>query len=346
MIVTLVEEPLDGPPLPGPDEAGYDPFLDLWSRLNRPFDVIRTVSAITGLSNNVVGQLVGTAIAASPEADRLLDELPRTIRSLATSMQTQTERCKGELRGPVLWSETMSARASSFGDPDLYVCTTPSRAYDIDENRVLVTALLEVRNASKDATENIPTKQQEDPLLRHVKRNGNDAARFVEHPSLQKVSRDRPKARAIKRTRSGKKSKVYEPALEMLDRASNPLGAEDVRSWCDHRTRLQHQVLMGVVNRLERTGNRLPEFRSERGALYSGPVQYYHGRLLGDRTHLSGVVIGSLLVDVPDRITDPDRARAEAALQARAGGRNTFVVMEEADLDRAVERAIELVRGG
>ena len=53
----------------------------------------------------------------------------------------EPQRCIGELRGPVLWSETMSARASSFGDRDLFICATPSRAYDIDENRILVAAL-------------------------------------------------------------------------------------------------------------------------------------------------------------------------------------------------------------
>ena len=41
----------------------------------------------------------------------------------------------------MLWSETASARASSFGDGGLFVCTTPSQAYDTDENRVLVPAL-------------------------------------------------------------------------------------------------------------------------------------------------------------------------------------------------------------
>jgi hypothetical protein len=340
-ITNLVE---DAPEVVPYGESGYDAFLDLWARLIRPFDVINTVAAITGISTSVVSQLVGTAIAGSPEANRLLDELPHTIRSLATSMTTQNERCKGELRGPVLWSETMSARASSFGDPDLYICMTPSRAYDVDENRVLVSALVAVRDAARDATENMPVRHQEDVVLRAVKRNGNDAGRFVEHPSLQKVSRDRPKARAIKRTRSGKKKKVYEPAIAMLERAANPLTVEDVRGWCDQRTLAQIQVLMGVVHRLELTGNRLPAFRSERGALYSGPVQYYHGRLLGDRESLSGIVIGSLLVDVPDRLSDPSRARAEAALQARAGGRDTFVVMSEPDIDRAVIKAIELVR--
>lgn len=337
--MSLVDEEL----LPAPNEAAGDPFLALWARLSAPFDVVRTVAALTGLSNAVVSQLVGVAVAGSPEAERLLDTFPRTVRGLATSMQVQNERCKGELRGPVLWSETMSARASSFGDPDLYICMTPSRAYDIDENRVLVAALLAVREAARHATENTPVKLQDDPLFRAVKRNGNDAARFVEHPSLQKVSRQRPPRRAIKRTRAGKKKKIYEPALAMLDRATDPLSAEDVRSWCDARTRAQHAVLMGLVERLEaRTGNRLPEFRVERGALYSGPVQFHHGRLLGDRATLSGIVIGSLLVDVPDHLTDPSRTRATTALAARAGTRSSMVVMDEGDLDRAVDRAIEL----
>ncbi len=58
--------------------------------------------------------------------------------------------------------------------------------------------------------------------------------------------------------------------------------------------------------------------------------------------HLSGIVVGQLLVDVPDRLHDPNRARTEAALAARSGGRTTMVVQHDADLDVAVTRAIEL----
>jgi hypothetical protein len=107
---------------------------------------------------------------------------------------------------------------------------------------------------------------------------------------------------------------------------------------------VQHEVLMKVCHRLERHGNRLPEFRVERGALYSGPVQYYHSRRLGDREKMSGIVIGNLLVDVPDRISDPSRTRAEALLTARAGGRKVAVVMNDDDIDAAVATAIELAR--
>ncbi len=326
-----------------PDEAGYDPFDDLWQRLARPMEVSSTVSALVGLPLKEVQQLAGIKIAASPEADQLLDSFPRTIRSLATSMQQQAERCIGSLRGPVLWSETISARAASFGNPDVFVCQTPSRAYDIDENRVLVWALLQVAEAAERAIEGTSSRQ-DDRIMKAVRRNGSDAARFAEHPSLSAVARQRPKLRALKRTRAGRKRDAYMPALNALDRAAEPLTAEDVRLLCDERTRVQHEVLMKLCHRLERHGNRLPEFRVERGALYSGPVQYYHSRRLGDRKRMSGIVVGNLLVDVPDRIHDPSRRRAEAALSARAGGRRVEVVMDDDDIDRAVEHAIELAQ--
>jgi hypothetical protein len=324
-----------------PLDAAFD---RLWDRLARPFEVVGTVAALVGLSPATVAQLVGVMVATSPEAEQLLDEFPTIVRSLATSIHTNAERCIGQLRGPVLWSETMAARASSFGDPDLFVCSAPARAYDIDENQVLVAALVQLREAARYAAEVAGDRGADDPLVRAARRNGQDAGRFLDHPSLQRVSRRRPNARALKRTRSGKHRKTYGPALAMLDRAMNPLDRDDVRVWCDERTRAQHYLLMGIVDRLESRGGRLPDFRAERGVLYAGPVQYYHPRILGDSTQLSGIVVGQLLVDVPTRLHDPDRERAEAQLQARAGGRRSMVVMEEEDIDRAIELAIALAR--
>jgi len=233
---------------PGAAGSTSDPLFEIWNRLSRPFDAARTVAALTGLPIHDVSRMVGTDLATSPQADALLAAMPSTVRSLATSLQTQTERCIGQLRGPVLWSETMSARASSFGDEGLFVCQTPSRAYDIDENRVLVAALGSIREASVMA-EHEDEHALEDPAVRAARRNGNDAQRYLDHPSLASVTRERPKARAIKRTRSGKHKRSYEPALMMLERAANPLEIDTVRDWCDERTRAQHAVLIGLTER-------------------------------------------------------------------------------------------------
>jgi hypothetical protein len=333
-------EALDDPP--GFGEPGYRAFDALWSRLARPFELVPTVAAVIGLAPKAVSQLVGIAVATSPEADELLETFPRTVRSLATSVQNHPERCIGSLRGPVLWSETMSARSASFGDPDLFVCSTPSRAYDIDENHVLVYALSELQAAGKLALESAG-EGSGDAVLRRARRNAAEATRCLEHPSLRSVSHTKPRARALKRTRTGKHRKSYAPAMRMVERAATPLTIEDIRGWCDERTRAQHHVLMGVVSRLEGSGSTPPaEFRVDGGILTAGPVEYRHPRFLGDRSTPSGIVIGQLLIDVPDRLHDPNRRRATGLLKARGGGLQTVLVMDERDIDRAVEMAIDL----
>jgi hypothetical protein len=285
---------------------------------------------------------VGLVLATSTEAQVLLDGMPATVRSLATSLQAHNERCIGELRGPVLWSETMSARASSFGDRDLFICATPSRAYDIDENRVLVAALRVVRDAGRDATDRA-TGPLEDPVLRLARKVGSAAGRWLDHPSLSPISAVKPTPRALRRTRSGKHRKTYQPALEVLDRAADPISAEEAFGWCRPVVRARQRLLLGLIERLEEDGRRqVPSFRAERGALLAGPLVFHPGR--HDGAGLSGVLLGPLLLDVP---SDPslDRSAAEAELTTRSGGRASFLVTEEGDLDRALLRAVELAGG-
>ena len=344
--MTLVDEEEATAPVrvPVPGDPDYHPFTDLWSRLAQPFDAVGTLAGILGLTQPVVAQLVGTILATSPEADQLLDQFPHTVRSLATSMETATERCYGSLRGPVLWSETNSARSATAGNPNLFVCMTPSRAYDIDENRVLVHALTLVREAGRSAIESIPGRTYDDPLLRAAKRNYQDATRFVEHPSLASVERGRPKPRAFKKTRSSRSKKAYAPSIALIERAAVPVSLDDVRPYLDRRTTAQHRVLMNVVHRMERNGARLPDFQVERGTLLTGPLQYSHPRALGHRNRLSGILIGQLLIDVPDRLGERDRSRAAAALEARAGGRPSMVIMDDGDIEAALRKAITLAR--
>jgi hypothetical protein len=315
-------------------------FAQLHHRLGRPFEVIGTLSALVGESSAAVAQGVGLAMATSLEAQALIDSMHHAVRALATSLQAHNQRCVGELRGPVLWSETMSARASSSGDRDVFVCATPTRAYDIDENQVLVAALNLLKRAARDATENAHGFL-DDPVLRHARHVGNDATRWLDHPSLTNVSLVRPKPRALRRTRTGKHRATYQPAIDVLERATDPLSPPDLGRWCRPLVRRRHRVLLGLVERLEADGRRhVPEFRAERGSLLAGPLQFFAGR--NDGVGLGGVFLGPLLVDVPLDSVVTDRAAAEAELAERATGRPSFLVIDDSDLDRAVVRAIDL----
>lgn len=312
---------------------------ELWDLLRRPFNVVEGVDAVLGLSPNVVRQLTGAILATCPEAERLLTTIPQTIRSLSISMTNQPEECRGELRGPVLWSETLSCRSSSPGRNDVYVCAAPSRAYDIPENRVLVAALLAVREAGR-SVDTISARSYDDETLRAARYNGLRASRYLEHRALALVTRHRPSVRELRRARSGNRRSTYTAALDMLARATDPLEADDILPFCDRRTRAQHAVLVSTVRALRRRGLVVEPFRAVAGTLQSGLLRYHHPRRRGDRSRPSGILVGRVLVDVPDRVRDRNRERAEHALATRAGGRPSVVVMDPRDVERAIDLAL------
>ena len=195
----------------------------------------------------------------------LLDGMHSTVRSLATSLQAHNERCIGELRGPVMWSETMSARASSFGDRDLFICATPSGPTTSTRTGCWSPPSPIVRDAGRDATDRA-TGPLEDPVLRLARKVGSGAGRWLDHPSLSPISLVRPNPRSLRRTRSGKHRRTYQPALDVLDRVADPIGADEAFRWCRPIVHQRHRLLMGIVDRLEQDGRRqVPAFRAERG---------------------------------------------------------------------------------
>jgi hypothetical protein len=328
-------------PSEAPVETGpRTPTHELWELLRRPFNVVEAVDAVLGLSPNVVRQLTGAMLATCDEARHLLSTTPHTIRSLSIAMSASPEECRGGLRGPVLWSETLSARSSSPGRHDVYICSAPSRAYDIPENRVLVAALVSLRDAGR-SVDSISARSYDDDTLRQARFNGLRAIRYLEHRALSGVTRHRPSPREMRRARSGNRRTTYGPALAMLAKAADPLTADDILPFCDRRTRAQHAVLVALVRALEARGFTVDPFRAVAGTLHSGLLRYHHPRRRGDRSRPSGILAGRVLVDVPDRVRDRNRERAEHSLAARSGGRPVMVVMEPADIDRAIDRALD-----
>lgn len=328
-----------------PFAAGLEPTAELWRRLARPFDLGGTVDALLGLSPDVVEQLAGVLLATCDEAERLIGGMPKTLRNLKTAIGSNTERCYGALRGPVQWSETFAAQASSYGSRDVYVCSSPRRDYDIDENRVLVGALRAVANAGSHI-DKVEEDSYEDDGLRRARHNARIARRYLDHRSLEGVRLDGlPTRRALKRTRGGKHVSSYRAALEMLERVSEPLSLEELAPYCDRRTRVQHGVLLGIIDELEARGLRVPSLRAESGSLFAGPVEYIHPRRRGDRSRVHGILIGNVLVDVPERLKHRDRVQALAELEARAQGRRVVTVTDVDDIAVAVDVAIVAARG-
>jgi len=327
-----------------PFAASLESTRELWRRLSRPFDLGPTVDALLGLSPDVVEQLAGVLVATCDEAEALLSGMPRTLRTLKTAIGANHERCYGELRGPVQWSATFAAQGSSLGNKDVYVCASPRRAYDIEENQVLVGALRAVAEAGSHV-DKVEADSYEDEGLRRARLNARLARRYLDHRSLEGIRLDGdPSRRAIKRTRGGKHIGSYRAALAMLERVSEPLSLEELAPFCDRRTRVQHGLIVALIDELESRGLRIPALRAESGSLFAGPVEYLHPRRRGERNRLHGVLIGDVLVDVPEQPKNRDRGQVTAELEARAKGRPVVAVVDAADISAVVDSAITVAR--
>ena len=263
--------------------------------------------------------------------------MPRIVRSLAIATTDQPERCYGELRGPVLWSETMSARSASAGDPGLFVCATTTKAYDTDENRVLKSALHAIFAAGK-AAEHGYSPEVED-VIKRARHNGQHAARLLEHQTLSAVPVARVTGRALRRTRAGSRRATYRPALDVLRRAGEPVGADHLLAFADARTQAEHDLLAVTLEHLDAVTGTRPPLRCAQGALVAGPLTFRH-RGRPDDGATDGITIGRVLLDVPD---DPhgDVATHQAALDARAQGRTAILALGVEDVQRAVELALQ-----
>jgi hypothetical protein len=306
-------------------------------RLARPYDPERVTAALLGMRARLARQLVGTVLATSDEAEELLAAMPTIVRSLAIATTDRPERCYGELRGPVLWAETMSARSASAGDPGLFVCATTTKAYDTDENRVLKAALEAVHRAGRRA-EALAEGYGED-VAKRARHNSQVAARLLDHQTLAQVPLTTPGGRALRRTRAGSRRHTYRPALAVLHRAGEPLGPHHLAALADARTRAQHDLLAATLQHLEAVTGTRPPLRSDRGGLTTGPLTFHHPGRAEDPGQLDGITIGGVLLDVADPLhADPDRARS--VLGQRAGRRVAILARGPEDVARAVALAL------
>ncbi|MEO7429737.1 MAG: hypothetical protein ABIY48_10215 [Acidimicrobiales bacterium] len=261
------------------------------ARLSRPYEPVRVTAVLLGLPQRAARQLVGAVLATCDEAEDLLDAMPHIVRSLSIATTDRPQRCHGELRGPVLWSETMSARSASAGDPGLFVCSTTTKAYDTDENRVLKRALATIERAGHDATHGLDLHGDE--VLRRARHNEHRARHLLEHRTLSAVPLVRVSGRALRRTRAGSRRHTYQPAIALMARASEPLRPVHLQSFAPRATVADHDLLAAALAYLDARTDTPTPLRTAHGALVAGPLGY---------DHLAGVTIGGVLITAPEEI--------------------------------------------
>lgn len=312
----------------------------LWDSVWRGSSTSEVAHSLCGLSPETIRQLAGALLATSEEAAHLLTVMPEMLRDLSITTVQTPERCQGEVRGPVLWSETIAARAGTAGATDVFICLTAQRAYDTPQNRVLVAALDAIRKAARDA-DVVARQAYDDEVMLRARGNGDEARRFLDHRTLRDVSRKRPTHREIAKAASGRRSRHYEVAIELLKVSRDPIRLENLLAFVDARTAWQHWLVVTLVAHLRLRGATPGQFRvTPGGDLRAGRLTYRHPNVAQEtRNPLHGVLFERLIIDVPEQIGETDLDRAEAALAARAHGRIPVLVTSPADIEHAADLA-------
>ncbi len=320
--------------VPGLAVDAADATEEAWRRLARPVEATAVADALFGLGADVVEAIGAVKVCVGEQATALLAAMPGLCRSLTTSVSQASVRTRGEVRGPVLWSETASVRASSFGGDDVYVCVVPQRDYDTPANRALVEALHTLERATA-AIDRAPAAWRDDPRLQRARAASRAARHWLDHPGLARVGGGHVTARELVRVRGGKAAGRYRPVLDLLDAAREPLGPRQLLPLCDRRTRLEHWALVALVREIEARGPAVPPWRVEGRTVLAGPVTFVHHRhRRHDGTH--GILLGNVRVTV-----DTGDGRGTTG---NAGGRHDVVIRSASDVVAVVDVAVREAR--
>jgi hypothetical protein len=294
-----------------------DATAELWRRRPVGVPALVAAAALTGIDLARLSDATALALAASPEAAALLDGMELRIRTLTTTVETRIERCVHEVRGPIRWSETITARANALGNEDVFVCSSAHRSFDTAENRALVSALDAVARSGRALRG--PVADLLDPLTRRrVERVAADAARWRADRRLSGVRPARSEARERARLRSGHRLARLAPVLAVSARATEPFEPDDVAGLCDPATRVVHRMVLEVAQRTTSE-----PWRYVDGRWRAGPVTFRHPNL--DDGGPTGLRLDDRPVDPAEGIaaSAPRRDRTEgpdATRWSAAGG--------------------------
>jgi hypothetical protein len=205
--------------------------------------------AVTGLPVRLVEDAARVSFALSCEFEALLDGMVERTRQLPSVLEDSPQRCVHSVRGPVMWSETMTARANSFGDEDVFVCRSVRRSFDCAENRLLVWLLERGSSAGRLLRRHSGTSgiaERMDPgELRRAQEIGARARASLDAPHLAGIPARSPNRTELSRMRHaravGAETSVL---LTVRARARQPFTAEELASLCDPATSSMHEEVL------------------------------------------------------------------------------------------------------
>jgi hypothetical protein len=210
----------------------------------------------------------------------LLAHLEQHVRTLPMTLSDSLEHCVHSVRGPVVWSETITARANALGNEDVFVCRTTRRSFDAPLNRGLVGVLTEIAGAAKALRG--PLGELLEPSERNrIDDRAAEARRWRHHKRLANLHPSRLRSRDLARIRTGRHAEAAQGILRAEARLHDPLCGEDIEGLSNSTTHDMHRF---VLDCLAAGAAVLPNpavLELDRGALCCGPLGFRHPAAVG-----------------------------------------------------------------
>lgn len=250
----------------------------LWERRDRRVPAVVAAVALTGLPASILEDAARVSFTLSCEFEALLEGMQERTRQLPSVLQRSPERCLHSVRGPVMWSETLTARANSFGAEDVFVCATVRRSFDCAENRLLVWLLDRAASAGRLLRRRSGASgivELMDPgEIRRTEEIGASARAWRMAPRLVAVSGREPDRHELDRIRSKRGGGAEKSVLlAARGRAKQPFASEEIASLCDPVTSEGHAEVLDALRGQGGPGSR---WGCSRRALTLGGLVWQH----------------------------------------------------------------------
>ena len=305
----------DEPPQqPGLGRRLEHPTSRLWAAFDPATPQKTILPLLCGVPPQLTDNVMLVGAARSRPVVKLMTRPGDLMRSLAHQTTAYNERCVGHVRGPILWSETITAWSSGVGVDDVFICTSPRRDFDVPENRlfawVLKRLVIAGRTARGEAADWFPAD-----VVEKVREQSWAAQKLLEHRSLRGVSVRRPTGREMQSVRKSRHVGTYEPVLRAAARFGHPFEAQEVPGLVGQATIEHHRVLLAIADRLRARGLAVPQMTVRGDFVASGSLRYRNPDIYVDRriSGLNGMFLGDVrLLSVADE-TPADDVRPDGS---------------------------------
>lgn len=265
-----------------------------WTMLHSQADRLHGAHCLIGMPTTDLRAHADYLLLTSSATSLVLNQMDIMIRELNTAIEDDVELSMMSVRGPILWSETMTARAHSFGNEDVYMCRVTARTFNTAENRFILATLQNLVTTFHRFSQTALWHELEQSERDHLHDEYQLARKWSQHTRLSKLSKKPIRSRELTTIRHSPRNVQFEPFLELHNRRLKLFTTVELNAMADATTREYLHHVAEVANAVGLM-TRLPARWSVKvNGLVRGELSFRHPRATGASPHgisLRGIVV-------------------------------------------------------